>query len=122
MKNIKNMMREKATFEIYNIKVERIDLSARKNAFSKRKKLTAKDCKEIYEEAINENEQARNNHCLRKSYIISTFYKCLRNKGDTSPHWGHSDHKKMWDDEVIQHALDLFSQNPTLTRGKTNLF
>lgn len=43
--------------------------------FARRKKLTAQDCKEIYEEFIHQGEEAAMDLCFRKGYHSpTTFY------------------------------------------------
>lgn len=87
----------------------------RKHKFSKRKKLTEIDCKEIFEETVAEGEKAGMDLAERKGYSVETFYKCIRNNGVIDPKWKHPEHSKKWSDDLIEKSIELISQNPILT-------
>lgn len=84
--------------------------------FSRRKKLTAQDCKEIYDEFIYQGEPAAMELCFRKGYHSpTTFYKCIANEGQINPEWKHPSHSRKWDDAVIDEACKYISNHQTAT-------
>ena len=83
--------------------------------FSRKKKLTEEDCEDIYDEIVNEGEDAGKRLCFRKGYKIGTYYKCRDLKGILHPKWTHPDHKKKWCQELIDLCCNEISENPILT-------
>lgn len=84
--------------------------------FSRRKKLTEQDCKEIYDEYQYQNEAAALDLFYRKGYhSLTTFYKCLANEGQINPLWKHPPHSSKWNEDLINQACNYISNHQTAT-------
>ena len=83
--------------------------------YSKRKKLSEEDCREIYQMTESNGKDAGLSLCKLKGYKVATFYKCLELQGEIHPNWIHPPHSKKWSDDQIDQALHLISENPILT-------
>lgn len=81
----------------------------------RKKKLTAADCKDIYDEIVNEGEDAGKRLCVRKGYKTGTYYRCRNSKGVIHPKWTHPSHSTKWSELLIDLCCDLISKNPILT-------
>ena len=90
-------------------------MKSRRRPAYKRKKLTRKDCNEIYNEYLDNGIKAGKNLCSQKGYQTTTFYKCLRSEGEINPKWRHPSHCNKWSDDLIDKACMLISNNPILT-------
>lgn len=80
--------------------------------FSRRKKLTKQDCKEIFDEYQFQNEAAALDLFYRKGYhSLTTFYKCLANEGQINPIWKHPPHSCKWNVFLINQACSFISNH-----------